>query len=412
MAIQQALFYNFIETTLVLLVLAFTPAHSYIRPALLPVVFVLTFYTLPLNNEAFPHVVIHGLLCFHTVGLLLQYIDYVLISRWTYSAGGPTSSVGGERNIKSESDKGSVTHGNLWTRLYWGLFAATAWRAPATPWEANGTPPFKQVPGRVKFLAGHLVRLVISLLVLDALSLAPKDSGENNAAKFAWSQVRLFMPPEHLSHDAFTLRVATVCAFWIASYFSIQAFFSSMAILGVATGVTPVRVWPPIFGSLTQGYTVRTFWGNFWHQSVRRKTSGPAYYLTYRVLRLRKGGIIARYMYILLAFMVSSLLHLAAEEYADGIRWGESGTLRFFFMQWLGIVLEDVAQSLGRTLTGYQLNRWTKALGFVWVAFWLFWTTPSFFYPRMARLNGSEPDPLPLSVAQPLAEYLSRRWLA
>jgi hypothetical protein len=80
----------------------------------------LTFYTLTLNTEAFSHKVMSSLLNINTVGLLLQYLDFGLISQWTFSARGPTSSLGGQRNANpSLADRKALEQGSqtLWTRL-------------------------------------------------------------------------------------------------------------------------------------------------------------------------------------------------------------------------------------------------------------------------------------------------------
>ena len=60
-------------------------------------------------------------------------------------------------------------------------------------------------------------------------------------------------------------------------------------------------------------------------------------------------------------------------------------------MQALGIVTEDAVQGAFRTVNRSSRSSgrpkgWQRAVGGVWLVFWLFWTTPGWNYP-IARQN-------------------------
>lgn len=129
---------------------------------------------------------------------------------------------------------------------------------------------------------------------------------------------------------------------------------------------------------------------NFWHKAIRQKIGSPAYYTTYSLLGLKKGGLAGRYMHILLVFTTSALYHLVVLEYVNGIRWHHTGTMNFFCTQALGILLEDSVQAGFRFLTGHKHSRWTAAVGYVWVVLWLYWTSPARDYPRLQVSNGKK----------------------
>jgi hypothetical protein len=249
----------------VILVLSFTPGNSLVRPILLPLIAALVFYALLLNKEAITHKATWTLLNMNTAGLLLQYLDFGLISRWTYSAYGPTSSLGGQRNANlnlADRKKLQRQSSNLLSRLQWGLSTATTWRAPATPWEVKGTPHFKQLPSRGHFIAENTMRLIWSLLILDMMSLVGgQPNPEANAAKFSWDKVRILTRLGEVSRDEVILRIVVVYVRWMAIYYFIQAFYCFLAIIFVSTGILEVISWPPMFGSITQMYTVRHTWG-------------------------------------------------------------------------------------------------------------------------------------------------------
>lgn len=62
-------------------------------------------------------------------------------------------------------------------------------------------------------------------------------------------------------------------------------------------------------------------------------------------------------------------------------------------MQALGIIIEDVAQGIFRTVKRQSRSPgrpkgWRRALGSIWLLFWLFWTTPDWNYPIAQRSSG------------------------
>lgn len=60
----------------------------------------------------------------------------------------------------------------------------------------------------------------------------------------------------------------------------------------------------------------------------------------------------------------------------------QSGAMRFFLMQAVGIIIEDRVRAWTK---GTRLaNSWVgTALGYSWVGFWLVWTSPCRSYPNL-----------------------------
>jgi hypothetical protein len=97
---------------------------------------------------------------------------------------------------------------------------------------------------------------------------------------------------------------------------------------------------------------------------------------------------------LFLTFLLSGLVHLATD-LSTGVPVAESGAVRFFCMQALGIAIEDgvgrfwaVLSLKGEDATRKKEERgrenrvgWQKALGYAWVVAWFAWTTPSFTWP-------------------------------
>lgn len=109
-------------------------------------------------------------------------------------------------------------------------------------------------------------------------------------------------------------------------------------------------------------------------------------------------------MFILITFAVSGVYHVFSD-ITQQIPLQESGAFRFFYIQVLGIMFEDAVQALYGYLTGNKTLKSQyapKALGYIWVVFWLVWTTPVWKYPAMQRDKG-EPL-LPFSLISLLRE--------
>ena len=146
---------------------------------------------------------------------------------------------------------------------------------------------------------------------------------------------------------------------------------------------------------------------SFWQQAMRQRLTGLAHFITYHVLGLSKGTPPSRYIFLLLTFVISGTFHALADV-GTGLTWSESGSLRFFVTQALGIMVEDGVQAvfhswrdkgegasagIGRLLTRY--------VGYCWVAVWMCWSGPAWFYPQLRHQTGGEWDKLlPFSILE------------
>ena len=137
----------------------------------------------------------------------------------------------------------------------------------------------------------------------------------------------------------------------------------------------------------------------FWHQFQRQKLTGPANFLVFDLLRLQPGTLIARYTQLLTVFAISGLHH-ALIDVAEGYSWQSSGSIQFFMMQAVGIILEDTVQAISSKqlhhdhgkLAGSVPAKWARYLGYIWVAVFLVWSTPVWIYPALRVNNGEDKD--------------------
>ena len=143
----------------------------------------------------------------------------------------------------------------------------------------------------------------------------------------------------------------------------------------------------------------------FWHQINRRLIADPIEFILHDVLNMDKlvNDTILRYTTLLFHFLISGLHHLAID-ITSGIPWHESGAVRFFLMQGLGIIFERMVRFSYRIVfpgsyVDSQPAWWIRMVGYVWVIVFLSWTIPGWMYPMISRTrNGLEDSLLPFSV--------------
>lgn len=81
-----------------------------------------------------------------------------------------------------------------------------------------------------------------------------------------------------------------------------------------------------------------------------------------------------------MTFLISGIIHLLMD-LARGIPIADSGSMLFFTLQALGIMAEDLIIHIGTRVVGGGKKWWKRMIGCLWVAVFLFLTTPLYSYP-------------------------------
>ncbi|CZT12319.1 uncharacterized protein RAG0_16187 [Rhynchosporium agropyri] len=372
-----------LQLTLMILVLGFTAPNSVFRPAGLPLISVCTYLELPFVRKISNNL-LRAFVGAAGVYVNILYIDTVLLHKWSFENKGPASALGGlepvPKSRRRQKSNAHNPHESNAERLLFGAEISLQSRFPTTKWPIKNIPPFRTQdpaykPTKSEFLQGSLIKLALYVFLLDLTSLAPKS---DNAVNFGDSRIPFFSRASIITRDELITRIAGILGYWTVQYIIIQAIYASFAIVAVTFDITAAASWPPVFGSVSDSYSIRRFWGTFYHQLIRRGCGSIAHFITYSTLDLTRGSLTGRYLFIFCTFAVSGIFHTFSD-LTQGISLLESGAMRFFVMQTLGIMMEDGAMAV----LNYQVVRESgsrrgvgKILGYLWVVCWLVWSTP------------------------------------
>ena len=190
-----------------------------------------------------------------------------------------------------------------------------------------------------------------------------------------------------------TLRESLIRTFFIfhfiwGSYAEFEIVHQLHAFISVSIGVDDPEDWPPLFGSIKDTYTLRQFWGRFWHRLVYRSYGAYGRLLSHRVLRVKKGSAMDRVVHNGTVFFLSGCAH-AAVTWRLGFSCGYWEDITWFMGNFLAMYAEEAFFASITVLLGENVwkrpavKTWGKAMGYLWVAAWLWWSLPKTMYPKM-----------------------------
>ncbi|KAJ4148309.1 hypothetical protein LMH87_002786 [Akanthomyces muscarius] len=330
-----------------------------------------------------------GLLIIHWLGL----VEYILLSRVDSaklcSLAAPAASGQTERNGQA----------GLARQLWQALSLSCNARRLGTEWEVKNV--YHRAGGaqtRLRFVAHVVPRIVLCYLVVEGLT-----SGPLPEARFITAEKQTAWKLWTLTGEDVGFRVGATMFFWLITYCVIYILIHVPAVVSVVLGMSAPEFWPHLFGPMSALYTIRGFWGSFWHQRLRKTLTSLSDFIASAVLAIPHPSVLSTYTRLFLVFAISGLLHHPADIF-QGMPVTQTASLAFFLMQPVGIVAEDAVQALTRS---WPLPRVMRSIaGYAWVALFLVCTTPTWMFGVM-RL-GQTPDVLP-KVVKPLVDMLTAK---
>ena len=206
---------------------------------------------------------------------VFQYVELVLLRKWTFENQGQAV-LSSDLKEKPQKQQTKTHHESKqhdraisWKQFYLGYFVTTSSRHIRTPFEAKGVPKLSSsqpsyLPSRSLFVLKRACIALLSYFVLDIITHAQRTQHVQNNAVYRPSSsipilARLFMG--EVSRSELGLRLADAMGYYVFCYCLIQCYTSVFACAVVTLGIDDVKSWKPNFGSLSDGWSLRQFWG-------------------------------------------------------------------------------------------------------------------------------------------------------
>ncbi|KAJ5664634.1 hypothetical protein N7462_011447 [Penicillium macrosclerotiorum] len=289
-------------------------------------------------------------------------------------------------------------------RLWYAIEQVCSPRAVNTPRQVKNVPAHldyytRRGPriSRVRFLIRQTVIFMWQYLVLSIFQALARANAATQAPSLDTRLARpeLFPPLEKMAERV----VPNLISWFLMVRILIDAHYRFGSIVCVALALSRPEDWPPAFGRMADAYTLRNFWGKFWHQFVRDPFTTPSNFIARDVLHLPRPSILERYTNVFLVFLISGITHVVSD-HIQGVPLEKTGSMHFFLSFVLGYMIEDGVQyiwknsrSSGNTNGSANANAkssdapeavtplWQKVVGFVWVLAWLAVTSTWFLEP-------------------------------
>lgn len=251
-----------------ILALAFTRPTSPARLAIIPVIAAAVVSYLQTAHMYISNNMLIAISSGPTTLLLLSSIDYLCLQELHRTKDGKEKSgnIEPQSHITSEKEAIPEPRADLFVdvhhALWWSTDVIFNYRGVGTARQVKNLPTFSRsdpdyVPSRSRFLFRRLVSVALGYIVVDFLNSQPP----LNVNLFSASKARLFGGLLDLSLEDVAMRVATTLVFWLSLRLTIALIYNAASALFVGFWLSDPEQWPPYFGSVSDAYSVRRFWG-------------------------------------------------------------------------------------------------------------------------------------------------------
>jgi len=286
----------------------------------------------------------------------------------------------GKDNVGTEPIEGTV-----WKRLKWSTALCWNFRRIGTQYQISNISPFStKDPSYVPTRSAFLLRAAFLLVLSDSLlkfSRWGADPSDRMLYLITEPFVRFFPRLFAVSFVETLFRIKQVALYWVICGAGQACCYHLFAFICVALHIQDPSQWPPYFGSLSETWSIRQFWGASWHQTMRQFLTANGDYFVDSILRFPRG-LVSRYTRLTLSFAISGVIHLAML-YEHGLTKDEAGSIDFFVIQALGIMLEDLVQAAALKFFPRMDRRTKRWIGYIWIMVFLLETTPIWYYSRV-----------------------------
>ena len=245
------------------------------------------------------------------------------------------------------------------------------------------THPSKRSQNHI-FLIRRLASAITILLLDQAYTITYSMLLQLTYADFDPSKQSYLRRIQSITVRETTIRSWLVFNFIWSSWAIFTASHDLLAFVFVALGIDEPEDWPSLYGSISEAYSIRSFWGRFWHPLVQRSYCTYGSLLSQKILRLHAGSFADRTCVSFSVFLISGIVHACITAQL-GFTCGYWEDIAFFMMCHAALLVEAGVQRFAfLVFGGCRPDGWIcRLLGYTWVFGFLFWVLPKHQYPKV-----------------------------
>ena len=234
------------------------------------------------------------------------------------------------------------------------------------------------------FLLRRLASAIIILLLDQAYTLTYSMLLQLTYADFDPSKQSYFRRIHTVTVREAVIRSWLVLNFVWSSWAIFTASHDLLAFAFVALGIDEPEDWPSLYGSIFEAYSIRRFWGKFWHHLVQHSYCTYGSLISRKILKLSPGSFANRTCVNLSVFLISGIVHACITAQL-GFTCGYWEDIAFFMMCYAALLVEASVQRFASlAIGGSRPDGWIcRLLGYTWVFGFLFWVLPKHQYPKV-----------------------------
>ncbi|KAJ0357258.1 hypothetical protein COL154_010301 [Colletotrichum chrysophilum] len=186
------------------------------------------------------------------------------------------------------------------------------------------------------------------------------------------------------------LRIFTVFSWIWSNFLILESYHAILSTTFVLLGIDNPADWPPLFGSITDAWTVQRFWGRFWHRIAAPTLTT----WTHTILRIKDESqtTFEKAAVAFGVFFLSGIMHMTAAWRTD--EGYVHLDVMFFCANFFAIAVEIVvSRAWMQVVRRAKLKPGAEArvclasqwLGYLWTFAWFFWMAPRWLYPKTLR---------------------------
>ncbi|KAF2128169.1 hypothetical protein P153DRAFT_343390 [Dothidotthia symphoricarpi CBS 119687] len=238
---------------------------------------------------------------------------------------------------------------------------------------------------RLSFLLRHITKVITLYLAMASWYIFLDTPSFTMSSDYGFEKAFFFRRlPSSLNMRELRVRFNFTFQWCIINMLMYDTYHSIFAVLFVGCGLDAPNEWSmSLFGSVSEAWSVRRYWGKHWHNYIYHSFSAHVKIFTRGWLGLKRGRLQTRLLENILVFAASGLMHSLVRWMQDGSDGDIWCIAIWYTAQMLPIVIENVAQNIwGRVkeklviTSNRSVRELERLVGYMWVVGWFMWSVP------------------------------------